>query len=54
MLKKIAESLGHKKMRLDALEQLVPYYTKLGYFSINEERHKDYGLLVRMMKLFGN
>jgi hypothetical protein len=54
-VEKIAKSLGHKKIRLDSLEQLVPYYTKLGYSSMNDdEHHKDYGLLVKMKKLFGN
>jgi hypothetical protein len=53
-VEKIAKSYGHKKIRLDALEQLVPYYTKLGYFSMNKVRHRKYGVLVKMMKLFGN
>lgn len=50
----IARSLGHEKIKLDSLEQLVSYYTKLGYFSINETgQHDDYGRLVKMEKLFG-
>ncbi len=54
-VERVAKHFGHEKIRLDALEQLVPYYEKLGYLSMNEdEYHKDYGLLTKMAKLFGN
>jgi hypothetical protein len=51
-VEKVSKSLGYDKIRLDALEQLVPYYEELGYSPINETYyHKDYGLLVKMKKL---
>ena len=47
----IAKSLGHTEIRLNALEQLVPYYKKLGYSETGKtENDNVYGLLVEMQK----
>ena len=47
----IAKSLGHTEIRLNALEQLVPYYKDLGYSETGKtENDNVYGLLVEMQK----
>lgn len=47
----IAKSLGHTEIRLNALEQLVSYYTELGYSETGKtEKNNVYGLLVEMRK----
>lgn len=51
----VAKSLGHTEIKLDALEQLVPYYTKLGYSSTGRIKNdRAYGLLVEMRKSLGS
>lgn len=51
----IAKSLGHIEIRLNALEQLVPYYKELGYSPTGKtEKNNVYGLLVEMQKLLSS
>jgi hypothetical protein len=54
-IENIAKSFGHIEIRLNALEQLVPYYKELGYSTTSKtEKNNDYGLLVEMQKLLSS
>lgn len=50
-IENIAKSFGHTEIRLNALEQLVPYYKELDYSTTGKtEKDNVYGLLVEMQK----
>jgi len=50
-VEKVAKSLGYEKIRLDAVQTLVPYYEKLGYSTMNVKVDGgSYGILEKMKK----
>jgi hypothetical protein len=50
-----ARSIGHTKIRLYSLEQLVWYYEKSGYVSTGKTNFDpNYGVLIEMKKLLGS
>lgn len=54
-VEEFSKSLGHIKIRLDSIEQIVPYYEALGYSSMGRtESHDVYGILIKMSKSLGS